>query len=314
MDYAWDKKRRETPLMTEDVGKREHPGVGRRTRRTYHDWMFCDAHPSKYGALSTPPPGVETWLKDVFGDRAKDLLVFMHPHLKRWCLGERHKDPRKGENIWQVIWICAEAARETEDGESFHVPSDYVGDRFLECFGQFVGEFKLPTKQDFVEIEAGDRKKYGVDQVCEMFQAREDAPMIEREKQFDAFCEDFDDYHFNMACDEANQRAGSGWHMRSVPTVLYKSNPERWHYADRGSYKERMRVGSRQHTKELKLVWDCIMADKAKFDAERGMQRGVTLTPEMRAEMRAEYEQRRAADKAGASESRTVDLGQLEGT
>lgn len=303
---SWDMKQAERPLMTEEVGKREAPGASRRERRTYHDWMFCDAHPRKYGAMSTPPIGVETWLKDVFGDRAKDLLVFMHPHLKRWCLGERHRDPAMGEEMYQVIWICAEAPETETTGEragEWAIPSDYKGDRFLECFGQFVGEFKLPTRQDFEEIEQGDRKRYGVDAVSEMFEAREEAPQKEKERLLKDYTEDFLDYYFNLACDEANQRAGSGWHMRSVATVNLFSNPERWYYADRGSYKERMRVGSPRHVAELKARWDALVAEADKTIAEQGMSKPwiKPKTAEERAAILAEFNAERSAQEARAS-------------
>ena len=304
---VWDKKQTEAPLVTEEVGKREHPGASRRERKTYHDWLFCDAHPKKYGAMSTPPPGVETWLKDVFGDRAKELLVFMHPHLKRWCLGERHRDPRMGENMYQVIWICSEAPEEETDGDrkgEWAIPTDYKGDRFLECFGQFVGEFKIPTKQDFIEIEAGDKKKYGVDQVNEMFQAREDAPQIEKDKQESDRIEDFLDYYFNLAVDEANQRAGSGWHMRSVPTVGYKVDPKKWYYSTRDGYQTRTRKGTQAYLREL--MQD--LQSKHGTEGERGLFSGAARTPEQRAEAMAEYE--RMVHISGTKGANARDIGQ----
>jgi hypothetical protein len=246
--------------------------------------MFCDAHPSKYGAMSVPPPGVETWIKDIFGDRAKDLLFFMHPHLKRWCLGERHRDPRKGENIYQVIWICAEEAKETEDELSFMVPSDYVGDRFLECFGQFVGEFKLPTRLDFEEIEAGDRKKYGVDAVCEMFQLREDAPLLEREKTFADWEADFWDYYGNAYVDHVNQKYGSGQRMSSYATVGYKCNPNKWHYVQKEGYQIRTRKGTQFN---LAVIQEMLEKD---FKPLGMMLTGQKRTPEQLAENKADYE------------------------
>lgn len=227
--------------MSPDVGHRASPGVRRSVRRTYYDWMFIDRDPDELAKADPPPIGVDVWLKEVFGDRAKNLKVTMHPHLKRWTLYERHKDPAMGEDIWKTIWLCCDAP---EEGK---VPSDYVGDRFLSSFSRFLGEFRLPTKADFEEIEAGDAKKYGVDQVNQVFYERESAAEKEAERVLKDFTEDFLSYHFNMAVNEANQAAGSGQRMQSYDTVQLFSNPDRWYNTNRDGYSVRVRKGTRAY-------------------------------------------------------------------
>lgn len=242
-------------LVSPEVGRREAPGVRRSVRRTYHDWMFLDRDPEEFRKDESLPIGVESALKDVFGERAKNLKVAMHPHLRRWCLYERHRDPALGkDDMWQTIWICCEAP---EDGK---IPSDYVGDRFLESFGKFVGEFRLPHKQDFIEIEEGDKKKYGVDAVWRMFDKRYNKERDEAEKELRDSTEDFCDYYFNQAVNDANQAAGSGQRMQSYATVKLFSDPEKWYNAERNGYTVRVRAGTRMEKRlqvedEIKAKW-----------------------------------------------------------
>lgn len=232
--------------MTADVQHRESPGVRKSVRMAWHQAAFCAVDPDSMRA-EVPPPEVQSQLLDIFGEeRLKTLKVRLHPFLKRWCLFERQFFPEINENYWRVVSIFCEPAEENK------IPTDYVGNRFLESYSRYIGEFSVPNRIDFETIEKTDKKKYTIETREKWLDRKDDEARRQYDCEFEAREHDFWGYYFNAFADAQNRIEGTGWHMRSTPTVALFSNKERWYWHDHGSYKEKVKVGSKRYN-ELTL-------------------------------------------------------------
>lgn len=232
--------------MQANGGTRVRPGVAQRVWRTHHDWMFLDRDPKSFRDHETPDPVIQIWLEDVFGDDARSgrLKVAMHPHLGRWALFERHFDPAKGSDLYQCIFICSEAPELNADGLPV-IPVDYVGDKFLECFSVYVGEYRHFNKKDFEEIEQFNRLKYGVDGSLQNVDAPKEAEEKEAKRVEADRLRDFMDYYWNQAQTDANKDAGC------MGSPVFIQDPDRdkvkednYVIVDKGGYKIKAKKGS----------------------------------------------------------------------
>ena len=222
------------PLLAEDGGVLEkgrlQAGLRKKTRRERNGQAYDHRDPEKLCALKVPAE-FHGMLRTVFGpERCKTLKFAIHPHLKRICLYERHRDPKDGRlEAWRLIWVCS--------SKPTGAPAqDYLGNRELEHTGKFVGEFKWPEIDELIDIERFDRKKYGVAEV-ELRWHRIDHEEEQAElKRMDDFTAGFLDYYFNMARDEANQNQGSGQRMSSYATIALKSNFKKWKREEKNGY------------------------------------------------------------------------------
>jgi hypothetical protein len=238
-----------------DGGKRVRPGHSMRYRRTVFDWMFLDRDPESFRKDEEPGPEIQIWLEETFGEdyRQGRLKVAMHPHLKRWALFERHFAPEKGENLYQCIYICSEAALENEDGLPI-VPSDYRGNPFLECFSTYVGEYRTFNRKDFEEIEKFNRVKYGVDGAMKNADAHDVEASKERERVYKDKQDDFLDYYWWQAQTDANRDAGCMDKPYFVPDVKVKENPEKYVIVEKEGYRVKAKRGT---------VWEPIVQNDA---------------------------------------------------
>ncbi len=173
-------------------------------------WMFLCVDPDTFGGLPEPPEHVRVAFREVFGSRdvvnnTRVLKLRMHPILKRWCLWELGRLRDNSDYIWHCVWICGSLECPHEN----YVPSDYQHEPLLHHFAGIIGEYRLPTRDDFEMLDRFDRVKYGADAVENYQIEMENAVTRARESEFESFTHDFVHYHAHMYIDEANQRAGS---------------------------------------------------------------------------------------------------------
>ena len=227
----------ESPYYIDETGgTREQPGLKQSVRMAAHKEAYCYVDPDLLADLDSPPEHVQAAFEEVFGDRIEDpdgrerLKLRVHPHFRRWCLYERALIPELGDSLWKVVWIAQ------DEPVKGHLPEDLKGDIYKAHFTGMLGDYKEPDKADFELVEQFDKKKYGVNAVNELagkLQETEEAALEEYEA---ARTEDFLDYYWNMAYDEANQEQGSGQHMRSVASVKLKANIERYRHTRKNGY------------------------------------------------------------------------------
>lgn len=211
--------------------------------------MYIYADPDELAKSPTPPVGVDTALQEVFGDRLLDddgqlrIKVRLHPFLKRWCAYERVR--KEGQIYWKVFWICQDDPTDL-NGE---LPRDYQNlpsneRKWFEHFSGLIGEFRVPHKRDFEELEKFDTRRHSSTEICTMLEKQEDSRDAERERQMRDYEYGFHEYLAWMAINEANRRAGSGQRMQSVPTVLVRENQERYFIQERDGYKVKCKRGT----------------------------------------------------------------------
>lgn len=220
------------------TGRREKPGLKKRDRLAYNKEAYCYIDPDYLSMQQKPPVGLQKQLEEVFGqwradpDGTERLKLRMHPHMKRWAMWERAFIPKLGKNLWKCIWICQEQPVQGV------LPSDYEGDILKAHFAGQAGEYRLPTRQDFLEIEQYNKAKYGVTAVTDQagkWQAVEEAALeAKADEQIAAFL----DENWFLAWDEANQAAGSGQYMRDTHcrNWTYKGNIERYRRIQKNGY------------------------------------------------------------------------------
>lgn len=224
-DYGrriWDEMQRSKPLVEEDGGQREQPGLAPIVRnKRFEKWAYCFVTPDML--QGTPPPEVLVMFEEILGEWIRDeagalrLRIAFHPLMKRWCTYHMVRRPDAGEagTLWQVIFI------HSEDPVPGYLPSDLNAHEETRHFTGMVGDYSLPTRKDFEAIRnfgARDPKMGTIDErlgrLSEQLNAKEraiDAEMYDRGR-------DIADYTANYEIDQANRRAGTGWHMRSAFT------------------------------------------------------------------------------------------------
>lgn len=210
--------------------RRDSPGLKKRIRLERNGQAYDGRDPWKQNGWR-PSQQLEIVLETVFGrERCENLRFALHPHLKRICLYERHREPELGRaECWRLIWICSSYP-------TGKAASDYGNDVELAHTGKFIGEFKHPEYEELLDIERLDKKKYGVAAV-ELFLHRIDMEEENaEEKRMAEHTAGFLDYYFNLARDEANQLFGSGQRMSSYATVFLKSDPKRWKREEKDGY------------------------------------------------------------------------------
>lgn len=206
-------------------------------------WMFLCVDPDTFGGLPEPPEHVKAAFTHVFGTRevvnnTRMLKLRMHPILKRWCLWELGRLRDGSDHIWHCVWICGSLECPHEN----YVPSDYADQPLLHHFAGLIGEYRLPTKDDFEMLDRFDRVKYGADAVENYQIEMENAITLAKESEFEAFTHDFVSYHAWMYMSEANQRAGSMQKMYMTVENLserFRCNPAFYVIEQRKGYKIR---------------------------------------------------------------------------
>lgn len=220
------------------VGAREKSGVRKSVRMRYNKEAYCYIDPDYLATLGQPPKELQRQLEEVFVNWWKDangqerLKLRMHPHIRRWCLWEKAFIPSLGKNLWKCFWICQD---EPKKGQ---LPADLQGDKLKAHFTGVIGEFRLPNRKDFIEVEQYNRKKYGVTAVTDQagkWQGEEEAALeAKANEQIHAFL----DENWFLAMDEANQAAGSGQYMRSSHCAnwTHKGSVERYRRIQKNGY------------------------------------------------------------------------------
>lgn len=235
---------------------RSRPGLSVDQRRAVQDermkWMFLCVDPDTFGGLPEPPEHVRVAFREVFGSRdvvnnTRVLKLRMHPILKRWCLWELGRTRDNADHIWHCVWVCGSLECPHEN----YVPSDYSSEPLLHHFAGLVGEYRLPTRDDFEMLDRFDRVKYGADAVENYQIEMENAITRAQESEFEAFTHDFVHYHAHMLADEANQRAGSmqkTWMTMENLSERFRCNP--------AFYVVEQKKGFKIRRKRTKQEWD----------------------------------------------------------
>ena len=209
-------------------GKRSRAGMSPAERRErglrIETMLFRFVDDDKAGG-QRPPDHVQSAFEDVFGrDRLTEngeerLKLFFHPVLKRWCMLERHYDPLAGENFWQVISRFQE-----EVPHDNYLPDDLKENKFVQQMEGLIGDYRLPNKRDFEEIERFDSKKYTPTDIENMVAQRELDQKAALDSDMESFDHDFVSYYGWQLQADANQRAGA---MRQAHFIC---NPDIYEY------------------------------------------------------------------------------------
>lgn len=267
-----------------------HKEAGRRrqgeplyVRRSKHWEVFMKVDPDQLRQSEKPPAHVQAALEDVMGrDRMKDLKLRVHPHLRRWCLFERIKDPQSGQtNAWAVVSTFQGEAREG------WLPPDIQDRPNIRHLTGEIGEFRMPTKRDFEIIEQYDKKKYGYKEVDKLHLNQEQKEKDDKNFEWDDYSRDFLDYNFWLACRDAQAHYSKG--MYSVPTVAVKSSPAKYHKewmaTANGGYWVTKKITKEQYV-------DQILKD---YEAFKSALRDAGLSRSAAARIRLAHEEFRAA-------------------
>ncbi len=245
----------ESFVMTQDIGRRESPGVRKKLRMIRNGEAYGYIDPDELSSLGEPPPQIQAALEDVLGDWAKDdngaerIKVRVHPHFHRWCLYEREYRPELGgQELWRCFYIFM------GDPVKGKLPSDMDGDLYKYHFTGRIGEYVEPDRSHFEMIERFNRHKYGVDAVNEHAGALQDKELAEAEREETERTEAFLDDNWFLVADEANQKAGSGQYMRDshCRNYGYKSNVERWRRVQKEGYVVIEKKSKEEYDKEVR--------------------------------------------------------------
>lgn len=213
---------------------RRAPGQAQYVRRSAHWEFYKHVDPDTLRHSERPPPEVEAAMKDILGDRCKDLKLVIHPLLKRWTLFERIRDPKSGQTAcWGIVTIFQEEPREG------YLPQDLRGSKWLAHLTGQIGDFRLPNRRDFEIIDKADVVRYGYKAVDEMLEAPLAEEARDKERAFNDKLEDVLDYNFWLAMRDAQAHYSQPWSTRPIEA---KTNPARWRQEQRNGYKLRTRV------------------------------------------------------------------------
>ena len=289
-------------------GRKSSSGLSRRVRletaTLQEKMLFCFVDPDTFGGLDEPPDHVKAQFEDVFSSRARcgDEVVLklrMHPILKRWCLYEKVRNDNNTEHLWQVVWACS------DDAEEGVIPKDYQSDPRLHHFAGLIGEYRVPDKADFVEVEKFDQLKYGALNVFGMEAERVAQELASSESDFESFTHDFVSYYGRQFIDDINQMYGSGQHMMAVMNDLSEKvsrNPKFWKIEHRNGYSIR--------TRRTRDEWKQLIKDEVReMIDEQGLQKSVSVAPSPVLEAMFEESKRAAPEDV---ESRRQRLQQKE--
>lgn len=244
-EREWDKLQKTQPLMEEDGGRREKPGWGAKKRAEDHlKWVlpFVPADDIR-GEL---PSDIRAVREDVLGDLIRDedgvvrLRYGWHPLMKRWCEFTMVRRPDQGERgqLWQVCYIYM------KDPQPKVLPTDLNSDIAHRHYRGLIGEYSLPTREDFENIRryGARHQKLGthmqrLERLSEPLRAQENESNRQLDDRGRAHC----DYYANEAIDLANRRAGSGWHMRT--TWIDDKSPGATEYKEGIKFKKTIKNG-----------------------------------------------------------------------
>lgn len=196
-----------------------------------HQAAYCYVDPDILASCEPAPIGIDAEMKEILGDQLKDddgsirVKLRMHPHLKRWCMYERVK--KGGQQYWKVFSIFM---HEPVPGQ---MPSDYQNleistRQWYAHFTGMVGEFRLPNRQDFLELKRFDTRRHTTDEIEGLLRSREEQEEAGTESNWEDWQHDFLSYYFRLAMQEANQAAGSCQKPWSNATIPVGENAERW--------------------------------------------------------------------------------------
>lgn len=216
------------PLYHEPLAQ---PAYQRREKATYQErFLFCKVDGDILKG-DKPPAHIQAMFEEIVGKsriwrNGKEwMCVRFHPVLRRWCTYERRLDPKKGENIWQVIMVHMEAVPHKS-----YLPPDILAlpssDRqFVEHLAGWLGDYTLPDREDWEQMMLTCRGIFTPEQVEANLAAIELKKKRAHESDAESFDHDTVSYLNNAYIDAMNQEAGSGQRMRSVATIDVKSNP-----------------------------------------------------------------------------------------
>lgn len=244
--------------------KRTKPGLSRKMRSLKYPEFFCYFDPDRLRACELPPSHVQSALEEVMGvERMKDLKLRPHPLLPGyWALCERVRHPKLGENLWHIVSIFHDGARD-----------DYLPPELermgLENLRGLIGLPRQPTKRDFEMVEATDKKRYGYKEVENRFAAQEDLEDREKDRIFNDRVEDFLDYNFWLAMRDAQDHYSRPW---STATIEPHTAPERWAEIPQNGYKIRVKRFSPAHyslvDEEVRKELEKEQAEEEAFERE----------------------------------------------
>lgn len=270
---------KEKPFLMPSDGNspgREFPGLSKKQRMRVTGDAYSGRDPDLVCWSPPAPPHLQKAFDDVFAycknfpDGTVRLKLRQHAHTKEWAIYQC-------TNIVENSWQCWYRAREWTPSEG-HIPKDLAIDKFTVGLSKVLGDFYEPARDMFEMVEKANVQKYGVDTVNAFVGKPQEDHIANAEKSFTAFEEDWLSYNFNAECDQANQNAGSGQHMRSIP---WDAEVARWHESlDRwviekvptanGFYNRRRKRSAVEYRNAiLEKLADKLLALEAKQQAER---------------------------------------------
>lgn len=259
------------------IGPREQPGVKKSLRMWRNGEAYGYVDPDELASLDEPPDHCVAAMEDVLGPWASDeegrprLKMRVHPHMRRWALYEREYRPEVGEELWRCFYIFQ------TDPVKGVLPSDMRGDLYKAHFAGRVGEYIEPDRSHFEMLEKFNIAKYGVNAVNEHAGQLEDKAEKEKEEAMREKEAAFIDENWHLCADEANQKAGSGTHMRSswTDTFKYQTNLSRWHREEKNGYTIVTKKSREEYERELK---EEVSRFALAWGAVRGLRRHFTPT------------------------------------
>jgi hypothetical protein len=244
-------------------------GMRKKVRAQWHPEIMRPAYdPDELDPCSPrAPPEVQVAFEELVGKEPRFKLR-LHPLFKRWCGWERV--PVNGTSDKYVPFLLCQDEPLDDEG----IPSDYRDRPDLWHLGGIIGEYRLPTRQDFVDVLKFDRWRYRTDEIEEHL----DAHQVQQEK--DAACtreaqlHDICSYTFEAIRDTENQRAGSGQRLSSYDTIEIRPDGARYAHYQAEGYKVVVRRGSRAEEKIIesgtrKVADEAARLDRIEADAAR---------------------------------------------
>lgn len=213
-------------------------GMRRSVRKALHPEIFRHAYTADLLGNEKPPVHVQAACEELLG-KEPDVLVRLHPLFKRWCVWERAHFREHG-HAYTIVSLL----HETPESEEA-LPSDFLGVPHLKHLHGLIGEYRLPTRVDFVEIASTvDRRRFTTDQIEENLNAYDLAEERAVECEREARIHDFTSYSWQAAQLDANQQSGACQKPWSLDTIRLKEG-DRYIIQERNGFRVRAKAGTR---------------------------------------------------------------------
>lgn len=201
-------------------------------------WSAWDELPT--WCREAPPPQVQAAFEEVFRpedrvdpDGVQRLVLAKNPVINRWTLYER--DKRLGHRGYAAVSIFCEDCP-TDD----YIASDFRGDELLEYLAGAVGEYRLPTRQDFEVIQSTNAHIRTLDEREAVYSKHEDEKQAKYDREMEALEHDIASYYGLLS---RRTRDGDDFkHQASWSDKDETWTHKKWVEVDKGGWKMRYRI------------------------------------------------------------------------